>query len=302
MLLGLHSDSFKDLGPRRPAWFLDRAAQAGLRGVQFGAEHLPQDDISALYALRAQAEERGLLLEMHGSSMELEPLALMIRTAHALGARVLAIALGTGRPSDPDEFEARLRAAADVLQRAAVRARRYGVWLAIENNRDLTSGELLRFLAAVQDDQVGFCLDTGNPLAVMEDPAVAAELLAPHTLTVHLKDCRVMPTAAGVALVNCPIGQGNVAIARALKAVFNNNPAAHVAIETPTETIEVPCLEGDFLDAFTDRTPQDLAAVLRIARSCSGRDLEALACEERFERSVAAAKQILGEVSLPLEL
>jgi len=301
MLLGLHSDTFREIGPRRSTWYLDRAAQAGLRGVHLAADQLPQEDITALYALRAQADERGLFIEVHGAGLDPEALALMIRTAHALAAGVLALSLGRERPPDPDDFEAQMQNAANDVRRIAPRARRYGVFLAIENSRDLTSSELVRFLGAVDDDQVGVCLDTGNPLAVMEDPVAAAEALAPYALSVHAKDYQVMPAAAGVTLVSCPTGEGNVDVGRALKEVFNNNPAIHVAIETPTERIEVPCLEEEFLRRFTDRLPQDLAVLLRIARPGASQG-ETLSCEERFDRSVSAAKQMLGEASLPLEL
>ncbi len=57
---------------------------------------------------------------------------------------------------------------------------------------------------------VGVCLDTGNNIALLEDPDVTVETLAPLAVSVHLKDMAVAEYADGWI----PIGGAGIRSAR----------------------------------------------------------------------------------------
>ena len=100
----------------------------------------------------------------------------------------------------------------------ARRAADDGVAVTLENHQDLTSAELLQICDAGRP-HIGVCLDTGNPLAVGEDPVEFARAVAPFVVHIHLKDYRVFWDAEGYRLARCAIGAGAVdfkAIANAL--------------------------------------------------------------------------------------
>lgn len=302
MLLGLHTDCYLEMGPKPGPWYLERAEHAGLQGVQFAADRLGARDYSSLFVLRARAEERSLYIELAARTADLAELADVVRAAHLMGCGVVSVAVGDGRPADPDEFEAQLREAAASLREVAALAKRYDIWLAVENHRDMTSGELLRFIAAIDQDCVGVCLDTGNPLAVLEDPVAAAGALAPVALTVHLKDYQVVPTETGVRLLSCPLGEGVVDFRQVFTIIQANNPTVRLNIQTNGRGVDVPCLEDEFLGSLTDRRPEHLASILRLSRAKASEPASETQPEVAVRKSAELARQILGHRSLPLEL
>ena len=70
-------------------------------------------------------------------------------------------------------------------------AKKHSVKLALENHKDWRIDEMLSILKRISSEHVGVNLDTGNNLALLEDPHAVVEALAPHTLTTHLKDMAV---------------------------------------------------------------------------------------------------------------
>ena len=46
---------------------------------------------------------------------------------------------------------------------------------------------------------MGACLDTGNPMWVMEDPLLTLEVLGPYTVTTHIRDSVVFEHPRGAA-------------------------------------------------------------------------------------------------------
>ena len=99
--------------------------------------------------------------------------------------------------------------ARETLNREARKAADAGLDIAIENHQDFGSNELMA-LAEEAGANVGIALDTGNPLAVAEDPIAFAKRVAPRIKHVHLKDYVSQFTSEGFRLIRCPIGDGCV--------------------------------------------------------------------------------------------
>ena len=57
-------------------------------------------------------------------------------------------------------------------------------------------------------DFVASCLDTGNPMWVMEDPQVTLEILGPYVVTTHVRDSVVFEHPRGAAAQWVALGDG----------------------------------------------------------------------------------------------
>jgi len=59
-------------------------------------------------------------------------------------------------------------------------------------------------------DYVASCLDTGNPMWVMEDPQVTLEILGPYAVTTHVRDSVVFEHPRGAAAQWVALGEGAI--------------------------------------------------------------------------------------------
>ena len=67
-----------------------------------------------------------------------------------------------------------------------------GVKLAVENHGgDLQAREMKGMIEAIGADVMGVCLDSGNPVWMLEDPHFTLETLVPYALTCHVRDSAV---------------------------------------------------------------------------------------------------------------
>src|SRR6185312_5611849 len=77
-----------------------------------------------------------------------------------------------------------------------------------ENHKDYRSGELVDLLKRLSSRHVGVCVDTGNSIALLENPVDTVRMLAPHAFTVHLKDMAVAEYDEGFLLAEVALGEG----------------------------------------------------------------------------------------------
>src|SRR6185503_1876690 len=80
--------------------------------------------------------------------------------------------------------------------------------LAIENHKDWRVSELLDILKRLSSEWVGVCVDTGNSLALLEEPMAVIQGLAPFAFSCHLKDMGVQEYEEGFLLSEVPLGEG----------------------------------------------------------------------------------------------
>lgn len=116
----------------------------------------------------------------------------------------------------------RLRPLADV---AATR----GIRLALENHADYWAPEIVTILREVDRPNLGVRLDTGNPLAVAEDPLACARLLAPFTFTTHFKDMDVYPEGRADGprvphMMGAALGSGIVPLRKIVEVLLAHAP------------------------------------------------------------------------------
>lgn len=277
MQLGLDTNSYRlatglyDFQPRRNLTLHDliaRAAELGLAGVHVAnARLLASTDPVYLNDIRQRAADQGLYLELGSAGTDASQLHEAIEIAVALGARYVRTFVGADRQSGWAAWRQQLDRAVDGLRQVAPIARDRGVALVVENHGDLTSPEIVSLLDKVDaDDAVGVCLDTGKSILVVEDPLVAAQNLAPYVFTACLTDYCLVPTSSGVQVIGCALGEGAVDLPAIVQVLRQRRADMHLNIESPVQAWDLPFLVDKFWDAFYDRGPRDLAALIRLVR------------------------------------
>ncbi|MBX3011779.1 MAG: sugar phosphate isomerase/epimerase, partial [Caldilineaceae bacterium] len=163
--------------PIGPLAFLDLATRLGLSSVEAPPAYFaPSGEPQALVAFREQATERGLGIVVDGPRIDPVAFRPCLEQAAVLGAKVVRCVLsgilcGDRRPMGGfDGWQRHLDQMVQYLKEIAPVAADLGLQVGIENHQDATSADLIRVCEEVGSPAIGITLDTGNPLAVAEDP------------------------------------------------------------------------------------------------------------------------------------
>jgi sugar phosphate isomerase/epimerase len=268
MRLGLAVYSFKH------AWcgayeLMDRAAAAGLRGVEFPAEGcLPSASPEELARARTYAAEHGLGIVADGGIVEEAALRRWLGQAAGLGAPVLRVIisgiLGGNRRQMGGGWAAHLVAARDALRAVRPLAEDLDIPIAVENHQDIASDEVLQLCEQVGGDHIGVTLDTGSTLALAEDPVAYARRVKDYVKNVHLKDYTLHLSPTGFRLSTCAIGVGVIDFP-AIFALFADRPELPMNIELGArQARHVELLADDWWTDYPPRTIADLLPALRL--------------------------------------
>lgn len=172
------------------------------------------DDPDQWRAARAAAAEAGIGLVVAGGRVEAENLRRHLAAAVAVGSPVVRCTLSGVLCGDRRGLSGGwplvLAQAQEALAALLPEAERCHVAIAIENHQDATADDLVALCERLASPAVGVTLDTGNPLAVMEEPLAFARRVAPFLRHVHLKDYTVHHAPNGFRLVRCALGAGVV--------------------------------------------------------------------------------------------
>jgi sugar phosphate isomerase/epimerase len=195
-----------------------------------------------------------------------------IRTARRAGAVIVRTTMFPGRRYETfDSLDAFRRAAdraAFSLSLAAPIVVRHGVRLAVENHKDLRADELVALLKRIGSDHVGTCVDTGNSMALLEDPMEVVEALAPWAVTTHFKDMGVEEFERGFRIAEVPLGAGVLDLPRIIRTLRAARPEIHFNLEMITrDPLDVPCLGDRYWATFPDLPGRHLARSLSYVRA-----------------------------------
>ena len=269
--------------------YLDYVKSLGLNNIQFSEfPHLHPDykqatDEAFLRKVRAHAERVGVRLEMgtwgvcptsrsfrrsYGTAEE--QLGLAIRAAAILGATTVRCVIGNEperKENGPVEkhIDAMIRLCRNVRDQAV----RAGVKIAIENHKDLRAEEMKRLVEQAGPDYVGVCLDTGNPILVLEDPLQTVEILAPYAVTTHFRDTVLYAGDRGAVFQWVALGDGNVAIDGVIREFRRRCPHVPLNLEiiTGRPPADLPYFEPEYWKGFDKVSAADFARFVGLARS-----------------------------------
>jgi hypothetical protein len=78
---------------------------------------------------------------------------------------------------------------------------------------------------------MGVCLDSGNPVWMLEDPRMTLETLIDYTETCHVRDSAVWMVPEGIAVRWVNMGDGNVDIDGWVRAFIQAKPGMPIIFE-----------------------------------------------------------------------
>ncbi len=176
--------------------FIDYCGSLDCHAAELTGYFLPPDaDREYLLRLKHHAFLRGVTISGSAIGNDFsvaagEPLEKQIAETQSwiersaiMGAPHLRIFAGTAKQLG--DSQEKLAQVADAVNRCAVAAEKWGVFLGVENHGAISSDQLLSVIEKVDSPWVGINLDTGN--FISEDPYEDLRRCAPHAVNVQLK-------------------------------------------------------------------------------------------------------------------
>ncbi|MEQ9410961.1 MAG: sugar phosphate isomerase/epimerase [Fuerstiella sp.] len=293
-----------------PDNLLDYCLQIGAGGMQLALGDL---DAAAATRLRRRVEKSGLFIEAIVSAplekKDIETFEAQLKTAARVGALAVRTTIIPGRRYETfdsltkfREYEARGRRALEI---AAPIAEKYRVAVAVENHKDHRNDERVALFEHISSEFVGACVDTGNSVALLEDPVETVEALAPWAHSVHLKDQSLQPYKDGFLLGDIPLGQGSLDLKRMVEILRRRKPNVRFNLELITrDPLQVPIFTDKYWTTFPELPASVLARHIRFVQNHAKDNLQyisELSADEQLARedtnvreSLAYAQQHLG--------
>lgn len=292
--------------PKDAIEFLTRCQDLGAAGIQTPLR-------GDLRQLRAQAEQFGMYVEgmvQLPANGETSAFEKSIQDAKDAGARCVRAAALSGRRYESfaaladwrkfvGDSQRNIQAALPILEK-------YKMPLALENHKDWTADEMAALLQSQSSEYLGVCLDFGNNISLLDDPIRTAELLAPFTISTHVKDMGVEFYNDGFLLSEVVLGQGFLDLPRMLSLVRVRRPSTRFSLEMITrDPLRVPCLTDKYWVAFPERNGVFLARTMQLVQKYQSAkplprisglspDAQLLAEQENVRASLHYAKATLG--------
>jgi sugar phosphate isomerase/epimerase len=293
-----------------PLRFLRHCRDLGLGGAQLSLGALDKERVKAV---REAAERHELFIDGIAApprdAADVARFEAEIETAAAVGALAVRTVVMPGRRYEQFKSLQEFRDAAAQAERALRLAKpvveRHKVRLAVENHKDQRLDERLALHKRLDSEFIGACVDTGNNLALLDDPHGAIEALAPFAFTVHLKDHAVREAEDGFFLGEVPLGEGFFDLPRMVGALRKAKPNLRFHLELITrDPLRVPCLAESYWATMPTVPPTDLARTLRMVRANAAKGLQNVTTldpvkqvqleDENIARSLTYARERLG--------
>ena len=257
--------------PLDAAQFYRYARELGAEGVQSPLRGCEPKTIRELVEQSGGYYEGELRLPK--SKTDLAAFEVEVRQTREAGASVARAVFTNGRRYEAfqsmEAFQAFHEHAKRTLALIEPVLRKHQLKLAIENHKDHTTEELVGMMKAISSEWIGVLVDTGNNLALLEEPHGVIEALAPFALSVHLKDMAVQSADDGFLLSEVPLGTGFLDLPRMITTLRKANPAIVINLEMATrDPLRILCLKEGYFTTLPDRKETHLtAAVQRVKQN-----------------------------------
>lgn len=280
--LGYDAYSIRDLH-WKAFQHIDYAVSLKLDAVQLS---IPGDfaslDPEELHKVRDYAAQKGIELSVGAgcicpttpswNAVNGSPEQYLARNAsvvNELGLKYLRVFIGA--PTDRHgklPIEAHIESTLKGLRGARSRMMDRGVKIAIENHGDLTARELRMLIETAGADLVRVNFDSANPMWVMEDPALALEVLAPFIETSHFRDSALFEHPRGAAFQWVAMGDGSVNLPGVVDEYKRLCPGKSILLEVITGRPPqmLPYLEDAWWNGFRKLPAPDFARFLALVK------------------------------------
>jgi sugar phosphate isomerase/epimerase len=177
--------------------------------------------------------------------------------------------------------------------------------LAVENHKDQRNDERVALFRSISSEFVGACVDTGNSIAILEDPMQTIRDFAPWAKSVHLKDQAFQVYDDGFLLGDLPLGQGGLDLKQMVQILRAAVPKIRFSLELITrDPLRVNCLTDEYFRPFPDTVRADRERTMNYVKEHLASELqypsqltptEQVALEDQnIRRSLQYARQELG--------
>ncbi len=253
-----------------PLTFLKYCHGLGAGGMQANLGAMPP---AAIAELREFAEQQDLFIDAIISppkdKRDVDRFAAEIQTARDVRVQAARTTIIPGRRYERfrtlEEFREFERRGEAMLQLAVPTLKKHRVALAVENHKDQRLDERIGLFERLSCEFIGACVDTGNSIALLDDPYAAVEALAPYAMTVHLKDQSLEMYDAGFLLGDVPLGQGSLDLKRMVRSIRQAKPDVRFALELITrDALQVPCLTDRYWGPMPEMSARQLANIFRL--------------------------------------
>ena len=253
--------------PKDALEFLTRCHALGASGIQTPLQ-------GDLRQLRTRAEQFGMYIEGMVSlpkKGETSAFEKGIQDAKAAGALCVRAAALSGRRYESfqtladwrkfvNDSQSNIETALPILEK-------HKMPLALENHKDWTVDEMAALMKSHSSEYLGVCLDFGNNIALLDDPISVTEMLAPFTISTHVKDMGVEWFNDGFLLSEVVLGQGFLDLPRMLSLVRQSRPDTRFSLEMITrDPLQVPCLTDKYWVTFPDRNGVFLSRTMQLVQ------------------------------------
>ncbi|MCL4782444.1 MAG: sugar phosphate isomerase/epimerase [Bryobacterales bacterium] len=266
--MGIANDSVPSRRSVGTLEFLDLVRDFGMGGAQ-----VPITTLDSAFAkqVRQRLEKSGLFFILNTSFNDLELFRRNVALAKEAGAVAIRVASGGRRYEDFATLAERQAHVARVLGRirdAIPVAEAARIPIALENHKDFTVDEHVKLYRDYSSEYFGACVDTGNNLALLEDPIDVVEKLSPYAVTAHLKDATLEEYEEGFLLGDIPLGEGFLDLKQVVSLLRKHKPNLPLLLECITRNpLRIPCLTDKYWATFPDRNGLLLARALRRVRA-----------------------------------
>lgn len=269
--MGVALYSFAYRRPKSAYEFLEYCHSLGAGGIQ---TELDSFEPGYPKKLRQRAEELGMYLEGIVSLPErnAEGFERAVGAASEAGAFCLRAACLSGRRYETftslEEWKAFAADSKARIARALPVLEKHKIPLGIENHKDWTLEEFIALMKGFSSEYLGACIDTGNNIALLDDPMDLVEGLAPYAVNTHIKDMAVEEYEEGFLLSEAPLGLGMLDMKRIIRMIGKARPKTKFTLEMITRNpLKVPCLTEKYWSTFSDRSGSYLARALTLVRA-----------------------------------
>lgn len=223
---------FRPETPRPLTWFIDKAKEYDIDGVQI-ADNVQPENLSqkACQELSEYAWERDVELQWGFEGWEKEKVERMIEICAVTQSKILRGVLGRDFVADALDRETRIKKALTVITEVLPQLEERQIVLALENHFDLKFHELLVVIKTLDHPLVKGCLDTTNALGEIITPLQTVEAMAPLSVCMHFKDFKVTKIIGGYMILGVTVGEGDQDCMSVLSKTLEINPAMEVCIE-----------------------------------------------------------------------
>jgi sugar phosphate isomerase/epimerase len=249
--------------------FFHYANELGAEGVQTPLRGCEPKNIRALVEQTGGYYEGELRLPM--SEAGLEAFETEVRQSREAGATLARAVFTNGRRYEAFStleafagFHAQCKRTLALIEPVL---KKHRLRLAIENHKDHTAEELVGLMTTISSEWIGVLVDTGNSLALLEEPDAVVETLAPYALSVHLKDMAVQASDDGFLLSEVPLGSGFLNLPRMVSVLRKANPGIVLNLEMATrDPLRIPCRTDAYFGTMPGRRSAPLEAAMHRVR------------------------------------